>query len=390
MTQSKKRDTTLSEESLAYLRLARTEGLGPVTMTRMIQAFGKASRALNELPKLISSGRARRVKKVCTLAEAKKEIDALADIGGSIMTPVDEDYPPLLKHVDDRPQVLSVLGHRALCRKKMIAVVGTRFMSPHGELITTEWTKEFGKAGFLVVSGLARGIDAAAHKASSDFGGLAVLPGGVDVVYPKENRNLYEALIKNGAVLSEMPLGMPPTTYHFPKRNRIVAAMARATVIIEAARKSGALITAKLAFDYGRELFAVPGSPKNERSAGCNELISLSMAQLADSYKTVLDALDKTTIQEPKFSFDSIEGPADSFEEEMLAEKDMKKLEDYLLEVITDTPLGVDDLYEFVCRHYGELPFRALVITLVRLDLAGAIIFVPGNQVVLGKNISEA
>src|SRR6266700_2180815 len=259
------------QERLDWLRLSRSEGVGPVTFYALLRRFGSAASALEALPRLSRPAIA------MSRRDAEKELAAVERLGGRLVCWGEPLYPSALAAVDDAPPVLTVLGRAEmlpwLILAPMVAVVGARNASANGRRLARDLAAELGEAGIVVVSGLARGIDAAAHLGALETGSIAIVAGGVDIVYPEENRGLHEALARDGAILAEMPLGTEPQARHFPRRNRIISGIALGVVVVEAAAKSGSLITARYALEQGREVFAVPGSPLDPRSRGANDLL---------------------------------------------------------------------------------------------------------------------
>ncbi|HYS46767.1 MAG TPA: DNA-processing protein DprA, partial [Rhizomicrobium sp.] len=259
-------------ERRAWLRLARTENVGPVTFRNLIARFGSATAALEELPRLASRGGGKNFV-LPDETEALRELDALAMLGGRMIAACEPEYPRGLKALEAPPPILSMLGHPHLLQKEMIAIVGARNASALARKFADMLARELGFAGLVVVSGMARGIDSSAHEAALAVGTVAVVAGGVDIIYPPENEKLYAAIKNQGVIVSEMRLGEAPQARHFPRRNRIISGLARGVVVVEAAEKSGSLITAQCALDQGREIFAVPGSPLDPRARGANRLI---------------------------------------------------------------------------------------------------------------------
>lgn len=259
------------EERLAWLRLIRSEGVGPRTFRGLIERYGSPAAALAALPRLHRE--AGRALNVCTREEAQKEIEASARLGIAFIAVSEKAYPPALAATADAPPLIALRGDPAVLDRPMIAIVGSRNASALGLRFAERLARELGEKGFTIVSGLARGIDARAHGASLASGTVAVLAGGHERIYPSENRPLLERLIENGAALSEMPLTWEPRGRDFPRRNRIVSGLSHAVIVIEAARGSGSLITARFALEQGREVFAVPGSPLDPRAEGTNDLI---------------------------------------------------------------------------------------------------------------------
>ncbi|MCX5517477.1 DNA-processing protein DprA [Kaistia defluvii] len=266
-------DVRLSDdERTAWLQLIRSENVGPVTFRELIRHFGSAIAALEGLPEL--AARSGRRVRIAGRTEAEREIDQLSRLGGQFVAIRETGYPAWLKAIDAAPPLLAVRGSLAVLEKPMIAIVGARSASVVGCRLAQRLARDLGDGGFVIASGLARGIDAAAHAAALEGGTVAVFAGGLDRLYPPENAALADRILASGgAHVSEMPLGWEPRSRDFPRRNRLVAGMASGTVIVEAAQRSGSLITARLAAEQGRAVFAVPGSPLDPRAAGTNQLI---------------------------------------------------------------------------------------------------------------------
>jgi len=256
----------------------------------MLRRFGSARAALEVLPRLARRGERGKTVTAPTRAEAEAELAALGRAGARLVCWGEPGYPSALSAIEDAPPVLIVLGQAETLQRPTIAMVGARNASANGRRLARDLAAELGQGGLVVVSGLARGIDAAAHLGALETGSIAVVAGGVDVVYPAENRGLYEALAHRGAVVAELPLGTEPQARHFPRRNRIISGMALGVVVVEAAARSGSLITARFALEQGREVFAVPGSPLDPRSRGCNDLLRQG-ATLTESAADVLSQL---------------------------------------------------------------------------------------------------
>jgi DNA processing protein len=259
------------EERLAWLRLIRSEGVGPRTFRGLIDRYGNPTAALAALPRLHREGG--RTLHVCTHEEAQNELEASAKQGIVFIGVTEKAYPAALAATADAPPLIALRGDPAVLDRPMIAIVGSRNASALGLRFAERLARELGEAGFSIVSGLARGIDARAHGASLASGTVAVLAGGHERIYPNENRPLLERLVENGVALSEMPLTWEPRGRDFPRRNRIVSGLSHGVIVIEAARGSGSLITARFALEQGREVFAVPGSPLDPRAEGTNDLI---------------------------------------------------------------------------------------------------------------------
>lgn len=276
---------------LAWLRLIRSDNVGPVTFRQLINRFGSAEAALDALPRL--SARSSRGRPIVprSQAQAEDELAALDALGGRMLALGEPGYPPLLRHIAAPPPLLAVLGGCDMSTDRTIALVGARNASAAGRKMAERLAGGLGDAGYLVVSGLARGIDTAAHRAALGSGTIAVLAGGLDRIYPDENLGLAQEIVaRGGALISEMPLGWTPRAQDFPRRNRLVSGLSLGVVVVEAAKRSGSLITARLALEQDREVFAVPGSPVDPRAEGCNHLIRQGAA-LVTSADDVIEGL---------------------------------------------------------------------------------------------------
>ena len=260
-------------ERIDWLRLIRSDNVGPRTFRALVGHFGGAGAALDALPDLARRGGAARPVRIFSRADAEHELDAAEHLGVTLLGFGEPGYPPHLKAIDDAPPLLAVRGEIATLAQPAIAIVGSRNASAAGMKFAEALARDLGAAGYVIVSGLARGIDAAAHRASLATGTVAVLAGGQDRVYPPEHAELLEALLAAGAAVSEMPLDWVPRGRDFPRRNRIISGLSLGVVIVEAARRSGSLITARFALEQGRDVFAVPGSPLDPRAEGTNALI---------------------------------------------------------------------------------------------------------------------
>lgn len=278
-----------AEDTIAWLRLARSDGVGPLTFAGLIARFGSAQEALSALPSL---ARHRPSLRIAAPDTVSREVDAMAARGWRHLCSGEIGYPPALRPVEGAPPVLCLAGSAAVLERPMVAVVGARNASGNGLRLTDMLAIGLGTAGFVVVSGLARGIDARAHKAALATGTVAVLAGGLDRIYPPEHAPLADRIVaEGGAVLSEMPPGWEARNRDFPRRNRIVSGLGLGTVVVEAARRSGSLITARLANEQGREVFAVPGSPLDPRAEGTNDLLRQG-ATFCTGAADVIEALD--------------------------------------------------------------------------------------------------
>jgi DNA processing protein len=361
-------------ERRAWLRLARTENVGPVTFHNLMARFGSASAALEEIPRLASRGGSGRGSgKTFVLADEKDietELEKLTALGGRLLLSCEPEYPRGLKALEAPPPVLSMLGHPHLLQKEMVAIVGARNASALARKFADTLARELGFAGLAVVSGLARGIDSAAHEAALAVGTVAVVAGGVDIIYPPENDKLYAAIKNQGVILSEMRFSEAPQARHFPRRNRIISGLARGVVVVEAAERSGSLITAQYALEQGREIFAVPGSPLDPRAKGANRLIKdgATLTESAEDILSVLAPMLGHGFEEPARS--SAPGPAEVLE----AEAD--RIRAAVEEALGPAPVEIDELI----RQLGVSPAAVLTVIL-ELELAGRCARQPGNRV---------
>lgn len=343
----------------AWLKLIRTENVGPVSFRQLINRYGSATRALDALPGLVRAGGGR-APRVPADAEIDGELARAAAAGARFVGLGEPDYPPHLRRIEGPPPLIAVRGGAGVLVRPMVAVVGSRNASAAGRKIAALIAAGVGEAGYVTVSGLARGIDAAAHEAALPFGTVAVLAGGLDRLYPPENIGLAERIVETGgALLSEMPFGWEPRGRDFPRRNRLISGLALGTVIVEAALKSGSLHTARFAADQGRIVLAVPGSPLDPRAEGTNMLIREG-ATLAASAEHVLEAVANQVdlmLAPPR-----VEEPDEDFSGADVA-PDARRL---VLEALSPTPTAIDD----IIRACG-LPPGAVLTILLELDLAG-------------------
>ena len=279
-------------ERLNRLRLIRSDNVGPRTFASLLRHFGDAASALVHLPDLARRGGATRPGRIYGDADARAELAAGKHLGVSLVAPGEAGYPPRLAVLDDAPPLLGVRGALEVLMRPVIAIVGSRNASGAGLKFAGTLARDLGEAGFVIASGLARGIDQSAHRASLPSGTVAVLAGGHDKIYPPEHEDLLAAIIGNGgAAISELPLGHVPRARDFPRRNRLISGVALGVVVVEAAHRSGSLITARIAAEQGREVFAVPGSPLDPRAAGTNDLIKQG-ATLTTEASDVINAVE--------------------------------------------------------------------------------------------------
>ena len=389
------------EQRLDWLRLIRSESVGPRTFRALVNKYGGAAAAVAALPELARRG-GRRGLKVTTRAEAERELAAAARMGVRFVALGEPDYPKALQAIDTAPPLITLRAEASVFEKPAVAIVGSRTASGAGLTFAERLARQLGEAGYVVVSGLARGIDTRAHRAALATGTIAVLAGGQDRVYPAENEPLLEAIVdQGGAVVSEMPLGWEPRGRDFPRRNRVVSGLSYGVVVVEAARRSGSLITARFALEQGREVFAVPGSPLDPRAEGTNDLIREG-AYLCSSVDHVTAVLDPVVATGTRLDRSAEEPIRAGSTEPLWDELDLPDLPDLaaaptcetpslsdldgtgsaqaptVLDLLGPSPVAVDDLV----RQSG-LPIRVVQTALLELEVAGRLERHGGNTVSL-------
>ena len=356
-------------ERLAWLRLARSEQVGPVTFAQLISRFGSARAALDALPELARRGGRSSSLRIPSQAEASVELAAGAAIGARLLCTPDPDFPELLTAIDPPPPLIWVLGHISLAARPTVGLVGARIASAAGQRFARGLAAQLGEAGVVVVSGMARGIDAAAHEGALSTGTIAVLGGGPDDIYPQEHADLHARLADRGAVVSECPPGYRAQARDFPRRNRIISGLSRAVVVVEAELRSGSLITARLAAEQGRDVLAVPGSPLDPRARGTNDLIRQGAA-LCEGLEDVLRALADSGLRER-------EPPG--YQQSTVSEADVEAVRERVADLLSPTPVSRDELVRL-----AQAPAGAVLAALSELALAGRAEFLPGGMVTLG------
>lgn len=397
-------------QRLDWLRLIRSESIGPRSFRSLMNRFGGAAAALDALPDL--ARQAGRIIRICPADEAEREFEGLSRLGGHFMALGEAAYPVPLQAIDSAPPLLAVLGRVDILQRPGVALVGSRNASAAGMKFTARLARELGEADFTVVSGLARGIDTAAHEASLETGTVAVLAGGLDEIYPPQNIPLARRIAERGALISEMPLGWVARARDFPRRNRLVSGLSLGTVVVEAARRSGSLITARFANEQGRLVFAVPGSPLDPRAEGGNHLIREGATLCAESAHVIeaLQPLRQRELDLPAPAHAMREVAGEPASEAMWDELDLPEImpapgyarhEDgfgpqppsssranaavdpgrLVLDLLGPAPIALDDLV----RASG-LAAREIGHVLVELELAGAIRRHPGGT--LSRNLS--
>lgn len=359
-------------QRLACLRLIRSENIGAATFRELINRFGGASAALDALPELAARPRHGKPLRICTKAEAEAELEAAANISARVLFNIEPGYPPTLAHVELSPPMIYVRGDLSVLQRPAVAIVGSRDASAGGITLARRFAAGLAKSGYVIVSGLARGIDAAAHEASLQTGTVAVVAGGIDVIYPPEHRRLHERIAESGVVLSEMPPGFQPRGRDFPRRNRIISGVSMGVVVVEAARRSGTLITARNAGEQGREVFAVPGHPLDPRAEGTNQLLK-DGATLATEPDDVISVLApqlhawrpgpnyEPEVREPPRAFVAAPPPA-------VVSPPSDGDHAAVLAALGPAPIALD----LVARATG-LPARTIQAVVLELSLAGRI-----------------
>lgn len=357
------------DETLARLRLIRTPRVGPVTYAQLIARFGTAAAAIEALPMLAARGGGASPA-VADARTVEREMRSVERLGARYLFLGDADYPMLLAELDNAPAVVTVRGILALAHRQAIAMVGARNASAAACRFARQLAHDLAGAGITVVSGLARGIDTAAHNGALGGGTVAVIAGGIDVAYPPENAGLQERIANEGLLIAEMPPGTEPRARHFPYRNRIIAGLAAGTVVVEAAPRSGSLITARLAGEAGREVMAVPGSPLDPRAQGCNTLIreGATLVQSAEDILETVRPIDPRMVRAPAVPFGAAP-PGDVDDADRAA----------VLDLLGPVPVPIDELI----RQAGLAP-AAVQTVLLELELAGRVERHAGGRVSLG------
>lgn len=361
---------TAPSDLIDRLRLIRTPGIGPIAYRQLLLRFGSAEAALAAIPDLARRGGGK-APAVFPRQGAEREIETVEKLGARYLSLGQGLYPPSLAEVDGSPPLLTAKGDLQLLARPLVAIVGARNASAAACRFARGLAHDLGKEGIVVVSGLARGIDSAAHDGSLESGTIAVIAGGIDTYYPVENQARQNDIAARGLLIAEMPPGTEPRARHFPYRNRIIAGLSAGTVVIEAAPQSGSLITARLAADAGREVMAVPGSPLDPRAQGCNQLIR-DGATLVQSAADVIEAISQLN--------GKVASPARPFEPPpVVAAKAGPEIRLRVEELLGPSPVPVDEVIRLSGADPGEVQ-----LLLLELDLAGRLDRHAGNRVSLG------
>jgi DNA processing protein len=353
-------NTTLTDsERIDRLRLIRSDNVGPRTYRSLLAHCGSARAALERLPDFAKRGGAARQIRIAREEDARAELAACRKLGVSLLASEEIGYPPRLASIDDAPPLLGVRGALDTLMRPIIAIVGSRNASAAGLKFAGQLARDLGEAGFVIISGLARGIDGAAHRASVASGTVAVLAGGHDCIYPPEHAGLLTAILdNNGAAISEMPPGHEPRARDFPRRNRLISGAALGVVVVEAAQRSGSLITARMANEQGREVFAVPGSPLDPRTAGTNDLIKQGatlVTEASDVIQMVTPIMERPLVL-----------PLDEPDSDPFAGEPENSERARITSLLGPTPVSIDDLIRL-----AETSAAVVRTALLELELAG-------------------
>lgn len=347
-----------AEDRLHRLQLIRSANIGPVTYFQLLKRYGSAEAALDALPALAARGGGR-APRIAAMQEIEAEIEAVERAGARYLFLGQRLYPSLLAEMADAPPVLIVCGDLRLLERPAVAIVGARNASASACRFARQLAQELGEAGLLVVSGLARGIDTAAHQGALATATAGVIASGIDIAYPPENKALQQAVATRGVLIAEQPPGREPLARHFPYRNRIIAGMSLGTVVVEAAPRSGSLITARIAAEEGRDVMAVPGSPLDQRAQGCNGLIregAILVQSAADVIETIRPG--GNAVRTPHVT------------QHLSAENDATEVNDgaraAVHALLSAAPVSVDELI-----RQASLPAAAVQTILLELELGG-------------------
>jgi len=357
------------DDLFSYLCLTRSENVGPVTFHKLLERYGTADKALKALPELASQGGLKRSLHIASQANIEKELESIASFGGHFIPYHSPLYPRLLRHIDSAPPLLTVKGKLELLQEPIFSIVGARNASALGKKMAQSLAEKLGREGWVISSGLARGIDAAAHRGSLSKGTIAVLAGGIDQIYPPENEELYLQIAEEGLLLAESPFGTQPHATLFPRRNRIISGLSRALLIVEAALKSGSLITARNAAEQGREVFAIPGHPLDPRARGCNRLIK-NGAILVEEIEDILNEIHPSQPLEFKEERPQLINA--------VSPKDLTHARVLVNENLSVVPISIDELI-----RECQLSTSEIWVVLLEMEIAGRIERFPGGKVAL-------
>jgi len=361
-------------EKRDWLRLSRTPRVGPVAFRDLLERYTSAKAALTALPDIMR----RKAGSIPPVEAIEAEMEHSEQMGAQILAACEPDYPAYLRAVDPCPPLISLLGRADILHKPCVAIVGSRNSSAIGQRFARQISAELGQAGYTIISGLARGIDTSAHSAALLTGTAAVLGGGVDHIYPRQNTELYQAMAEQGALISESPLGYRATARDFPRRNRIISGLSMGVVVIEAAERSGTLITARYALEQNREVMAAPGSPLDPRTKGCNRLIQQGAA-LIENVDDIINCLENTRppqIMEPDEDYNQAKFDWES------AQGDIDDAKDTITNLLSPTPTPRDE----IIRHSG---FATAIATaaMLEMELSGDALVEPDGRIALNPEL---
>lgn len=362
-----------TQDTVDVIRLIRSENVGVKTFFDLVKVFGNATEAIKHVQEMSLKGGRKKPMNLFSTEQAQAEIYRANKVGARIIPYNSDLYPKILKYIPDPPVILNAIGDVELLNSTCISIVGARNCSISGMQFAAKLSKDLSETGITIVSGFARGIDTSAHKAAHKT--IAVLAGGVDYIYPQENKDLYFDLAKNGCIIAELPAGSAPSSQHFPQRNRIIAGLSLATIIIESSIKSGSLITAQFALDQGREVFAVPGFPSDPRYKGNNYLLK----QGALIVESAIDILNNLPNLELKTVDSLAEAPGDDYDNRSKSivsiSDEMRKT---ILSLLSNVPSDIESL-----SYSSQIPINMVCVIIVELELANKIHRHPGNKVSL-------
>jgi DNA processing protein len=357
-----------------WLRLIRSENIGTKTFHNLVDIYGNPTKALDAIPELAKKGGRAKNINICSKESAIKELEQIEKYGAKLVCEFDHNYPALLKHIDDAPPALTIKGNLSCLQKKSVAIVGSRNSSLNGNRFAGLIASELANGGYVITSGLARGIDGSAHIASLKSGTIAVVAGGIDVIYPPEHTKLYHDITENGVIIAELPFGTSPKAQNFPQRNRIISGLSYACIVIEASMRSGSLITAKMALSHNRELFAVPGFPMDARYQGTNWLIQqgahivTTPKDVLQSINSLLDIKQTAFLEEQKQIFTT--------NNNLPGEQDLSEARNILLNCLGSSPISIENIIEDF-----HLPSKSVMVAILELEIAGRIERLSGNRI---------
>jgi DNA processing protein len=361
----------MDKDLINILRLIRSENVGPRVFYNLVKFCGSVDAALRMAPEMSLRGGKSKPINIYSEKQAIEEKEGVEKFGAKLISYQDKFYPSLLQNIPDKPPILTVLGNPEILKANILAIVGARNSSANSCKFTENIAHDLGKTGLIIASGLAKGIDSFAHKGSLETGTIAVVAGGIDKIYPPENERLFYEISKKGCIIAELPIGSIPRAQNFPQRNRIISGISLGRLVIEAALSSGSLITARLAAEQGREVFAVPGSPVGPRSSGNNKLLKEG-AKLVTCIDDILEEIKIFNLHlKEKVENNEFRKPILDIQEEQL-----KKYHQELLQHLDYYPIDINSLVEIT-----QIPFEVILLLITEMELAGRIGRAPGNKI---------